>query len=237
MIRKFDRQGASRAAAVDRLADAARGGPDEDLTAGLAIFYRAQVHSSPYESTEQQVELPTEALDHFERSALARPPDVFERRLWEEIGRVLVGKRWIEEIYTYVAPVAERNSPWPMLEHVLARADIESLEAESAIARLTKLTQLEPDRFEHWYFLAEAQMQAKRERDAVDAYKRALALQPDNSDIKRKLAVLLLQLGESEGTRLAEELLVEDPDDAELLKLLGREPPSDASSDLDPHEH
>jgi hypothetical protein len=237
LLRKFDRQGAGRAAAVERLSDAARGGPDGDLTAGLAIFYRAQVHSSPYESTDEQVELPTEALDHFERSALARTPDVFERRLWEELGRVLVGKRWIEEIYRYVAPIAERHAPWPMLEHVLARADIESLEPDSAIARLTKLTELEPGRFEHWYFLAEARLQGKRERDAVDGYKRALALQPDNSAIKRKLAVLLLQLGDAEGVRIADELLTEDPDDAELLKLLGRELPDDAHSDSAPHDH
>ncbi len=237
MLRTFDRQCEGRAAAAERLHDAARGGPDEDLTAGLAIFYRAQVHSSPYESTADQVELPLEALDHFERSALARSPDVFERRLWEKLGRVLVGKRWIEEIYRYVEPVAQRHAPWPMLEHVLARADIEALEPESAIARLTKLTELEPGRFEHWYFLAEALLQAKRERDAADGYKRALALQPDNTGVKRKLAVLLVQLGDSEGARIAEELLIEDPDDAELLELLGRDTSDGNPPDGDPHEH
>ncbi len=237
LLRTFDRECDGRASAAERLRDAARGGPDEDLTAGLAIFYRAQVHSSPYESTEQQVELPAEALEHFERSALARTPDVFERRLWEELGRVLVGKRWIEEIYRYVAPIAERHAPWPMLEHVLARADIESLDAESAIARLKKLTELEPGRFEHWYFLAEALTQAKRELDAADSWRRALALQPDSSAIERKLAIALLQLGDPEGRRMAQELLVENPDDAEIEGLLGGDPSGASTPDGDPHEH
>jgi predicted Zn-dependent protease len=219
------------------LRDAARGSTDEALTAGLAEFYRAQVRSSPFESSDQQIELPVEALAQLERSALAATPDAFERNLWDEIGRLLVAKRWIPEIYEYVEPVAKRHSPWPMLEHVLARADIESLDPEAAIARLSKLTELEPDHVEHWYYLGEAQEQAKRDRDAVSSWKRSLELQPANSNTKRKIAIALFRLEDPEARRVAEELLLENPEDTEIQSLLGIETPDGTSANGDPHQH
>lgn len=234
--RASDRLREGRAAAAERIHDAARGGPDEDLTAGLSIFYRAQVHSSPYESTDQQIELPAEALECFQRAALARPPDAFVRKLWEEIGRVLVGKRWIEEIYRYVEPIAAKHAPWPLLDHVLARADLEALDPDSAIARLSKLSELQPDHPEHWYYLGEAQLQAGRERDAAISLRRALELNPDNATIKRKLVVTLLHLGDPDGRRMADEMLRADPDDNELQSLLKGEQPDESPEAFTPQD-
>jgi tetratricopeptide (TPR) repeat protein len=223
-MREFERTNASRAAMLERLARAAEGGRNAELTAGLALFYRMQEVHSPFESKEQNLRLPDEVLELLESAALREAPNEFLRQLWESLARVLGGKRWIEQIYRFVEPLATKYAPWPALERVLAMADLESLEPQSARKRLEALSVHEPASFEIWYYLGEAQTQLGDHQGACSSWKRALELMPEHELTRRKLAMALVRAGDPEGVKRVNELLAEEPEDEELRVFLGPGP-------------
>ncbi|MFN0243767.1 MAG: tetratricopeptide repeat protein [Planctomycetota bacterium] len=237
-LRKFERTHRAHTLAAQRFANAAHGTLDQDLTAGMASFYAAQVHSSQFETREQQTELPADCLELFRSTALARTPNVFVRKLWEELAEILVGKRWIEEIFRYVQPIAERYAPWPTLEFALARAEIEALDASSARARLEQLSRAHPLQPQYTYWLGRVQRDGGDLVGAAHSWRRVRELAPDDSVVRRELAIVLLRLGEPEGRRLAEEILRASPDDEEMQALLeGREYVPSSSDVHDGHDH
>ncbi len=229
--RADERTDRARAAMAARLAEAARGGPLEDLAAGFESFYGAQGIRSEFESPEERTELPDVCLERWRSALLAGPPDPFARRLFETLARVLTGKRWIEKIYAYVQPVAVKHPPWPALEKALARADIESLEPQAAIHRLEPLTSIEPKDFEVWYLLGEAQCAAGEGAKALESWRHAVWLQTSDRVSRRKVTLALARTGDAEGREAARQLLLEVPDDEELKSLLTQPNPAEPPSD------
>jgi tetratricopeptide (TPR) repeat protein len=230
-----------RASLARRLAEAARGEPDEKLMQGLAILYGSQSLSAEFETKEERTVLPREALELFLETALARPPSAFVRALWESLARVLLGKRAVADIYTYLQPLAEKYPPWPVLDLVLAQADLEALEPASAVRRLSTeiaarvrtndgpegLTGASENEFAArerdlalWYWLGEAQRQTGDHPAAARSWRRALDLQPENRALKRELAMELVRAADPDGRKMIEALLAETPDDAELRVFL-----------------
>jgi len=205
------------------LARAAAGGPQAELVAALASFHASQERSSQFETPEERTELPEECLSRFRSAALAGPPGPYLRRAWDNLARILVRKRWIEEIYTYVAPVAEAHPPWPALEIALARADLESLAPEDAVRRLEKIAEIPPGRFEVFDLLGRAQCARGDGAKALEAWKRAVELNPpsDYDIVARKRVVLAVaRTGDPAGIAAAKRLLLQRPDDQELHAVL-----------------
>jgi len=211
---------------MHRLASAERGGPLEDVTTGFELFFEGQGPSSQFEHAADRVELPDACLDRFRAAALSGPLDPTLRRTWETLAQVLAGKRWIEKIYAYVLPVAEKHRPWPVLERTLARADLESLEPEEAVSRLEPLRELTPEDFETWFLLGEAYCAAGDSAKAREHWRRAMWLETSDRASKRKAALALARSGDPEGLEAARQFLLENPDDEELKALLSAPDPS-----------
>jgi cytochrome c-type biogenesis protein CcmH/NrfG len=172
------------------------------------------------------------------------------------LARVLLGKRAIADIYKYLQPLADKYRPWPVLEQVLAQADLESLEPEAAARRLSALiaerarendgaenvmaisARGEDNRaarekdLELWYWLGEAQRRSGDHPSASRSWRRALELQPENRALKRQLAMELVRASDPDGRKMIDELLAETPDDAELavFQTPGPYPEPDAGS-------
>ncbi|HEV8112554.1 MAG TPA: hypothetical protein VGR31_07240 [Planctomycetota bacterium] len=217
---------AARAAMFTRLAAGERGGPLEDTTTAFELFFDAQVPSSQFETAVDRVELPDACLDRFRAAALAGAPDPSLRRTWETIAQVLAGKRWIEKIYAYARPVAEKNRTWPALEKALAKADLESLQPQDALHRLEPLRLTIPEDFELWYLLGNAQCAAGDPSAATESWRRAVWLKTSDRLAKRKIALALTRSGDAEGREAARGLLLETPGDEELKALLTQPTPS-----------
>lgn len=218
-----------------RLAEAAVGSPQEDLVAGLAIFYASQERSSQFETLEERTELPENCLTRLRSAGLAEAPGPFLRRTWESLARTLARKRWIEQIYTYVQPVAERHHPWPALEIVLARADLESLAPEDAVRRLRFLTSTAPGTFEILDLLGRAHCALGQPNEALEAWKGALDLPSDDWVARKRVTLAVARTGDPAGIAAAQRLLIENPDDRVLRSFLeqprGVGPPVDPCSD------
>lgn len=221
--RNSERLSKTRAQNFQRLASAMK----SPLGDGLAQLYSAQSLSSPFESPAESFELPKSALDKLREATLSerdRPLTNGVRVLWEELGLVLAGKRWIPEIYEYLEPLAQARAPWPGLERQLALADAESLEFESAYARLLPLQDYFAKRGDFWRELAKVQEQLGKADDCIWSYRKALGLRPGDHDLERRLAILLVRAGDPEGKPMVEKLLGEHPDDEELRIYAGPGP-------------
>lgn len=234
-----ERQNWCLASLARRLADAARGDRNEKLMEGFAIVYAAQSRRAEFESREESTELPPQALALFEETALAQP-NALVHSLWEGLARILLGKRAVADIYTYLQPLAEKYAPWPVLEQVLAQADLEALEPAAAARRLSALiaarARASNDGASHasggaaqandfaarakdlelWFWLGEAQRQSGDHPAAAQSWRRALELQPENRLLERELAMELVRAGDPEGRKRIEVLLAVTPDDSEL---------------------
>jgi len=215
-----ERSYAARRTMMARLAEAERGGRLEDLTSGFSIYSDAQVSSTKPESAADQVELPDECLERFRKAALAGPPDPTLHRTWETIARLLVGKSWFPKVYDYVGPVAERHKPWPALEKALARADLESSQAERAQKRLEALKGDAADDFELWFLLGKAQCATGDKAEVLESWKRAAKLKTSDKASRRVVAMALARAGIDEGREAARQLLKESPNDTELRALM-----------------
>jgi hypothetical protein len=219
------RRDSARARLFERLAAAAQGTPDEGLARGLAAVYAAQASSSPFDSPAERFELPAPALALLRDAALARRPNGFVAQLWEWTAEVLAEKRWIPQIYEYVEPLAQQWAPWPALERVLARADAESLEFESAWKRLDALRESEQARDPgYWLELGDVAEQLDRAAEAIAAWRKSCELAPGHPLATRKLALALVRAGDPEGHELVLKLLQARPRDEELKLFAGPGP-------------
>jgi len=215
----------ARARVFERFATAAQGTPDEPLARGLAAVYAAQASSSPFDSPAERFELPDEALLLLREAALARKPNGFVTQMWEWIAEVLVQKRWIRQIYEHVEPLSKAWAPWPTLERVLARADAESLEFESAKRRLEALREGEHARDPvFWLELGNIEEQLEHGAEALAAWRKSCDLAPGYAAPSRKLAMALVRSGDPEGKPLLQKLLQANPRDVELQAFAGEGP-------------
>ncbi|MBK7642264.1 MAG: hypothetical protein IPJ19_04330 [Planctomycetes bacterium] len=229
------RRDLARARLFERLALAARGTQDEPLLRGLAAVYTAQTGSSPFDSEAERFELPSEALTLLRDAALARKPNGFVVQMWEWLGQVLVRKRWVPQIYEYVAPIAKAWAPWPALERVLARADAESLEFASAKQRLDTLRESEQARDpDFWVELGDVEEQLGHASESIAAWRKCCELQPGHPAGTRKLALALVRAGDPEGKTLVEKMLQARPRDEELKLYLGPGPYPEPKKGFEP---
>lgn len=216
----------SRADLFARIAEANAGGEWRFLTRALALHYAAQERSSPWETAEQQVEIDARALAELTDAASLGPPARTTRELWDEVARVLVGKRDVEAIHDWIAPVAGTWAPWSELELALAHADLESLDAEAAVGRLAPLFAQRPDDLELGALLAHAQSRGGDAEAAAETWRELSRRNPGDRGAARGLVQALVSAGAQEEARpLLEELLREDPEDRELWGLLAPRPP------------
>jgi predicted Zn-dependent protease len=150
--------------------------------------------------------------------------DAYARSAIERAAAVLVGKRDVQRLTSFATPLAAQHAPWPALEIALAHADLESLDAEGAVARLKALAPLAPRTVEYHGLYALALEEAGDLTGAVSAWRAALALQPEAHNLQRSLAAALVRNGDPEGRRLVEALLQEHPEDEALRAYLGPGP-------------
>jgi tetratricopeptide (TPR) repeat protein len=217
-----------------RFARAAVGTEHADLLAGLAAFYAAQEISSPFADASQKVELPAEALARLREASRTGPLDAFERSVWEGVARVLVGKRWIPEIFETLEPIAAAHRPWPPLQRALAHASLESFEPADALAWMEGAPEAEPDVPSNWMYRGEALSQLGRPAEAAACFERALALLGEHHELERALAIELVRAGDPEGEARVRALLIDEPDDEALRGLL-EGPPPPAEPGFRPH--
>jgi hypothetical protein len=224
VLRPFEREAASVAVALKRIADASVGTPSAELTEGLARLAAVQVRSSPFETDAQRVEIDFEALRVLREAALARPPDPYLRDLWSALAALLADKREIEYVDQYVAPIAERWKPWWQLEVALARAELEALDPAAAAEHLLRAIEERPLDLDLKLACADALSMAGEPRAAVEHLRAVEAVQPGRRDVRRRLAMELARAGDAAAAPLLDELLREDPADEELRAFQGTGP-------------
>jgi hypothetical protein len=222
--RQFERETASVAAALGRLAAASKGTSSELLTEGLARLAAVQVRSSPFESDAQRVEVEYEALRLLREAALAAPPDLFLRDLWNALAALLVAKREIEFVDQYVAPIAERWAPWWQLEVALARAELEGLDPAAAAQHFLRALEERSFDLQLRFDCARALSMAEEPQAAIEQLRAIDTVQPGRRDVRRLLAMELARAGDPSAGPLLEELLREDPSDEELRAFQGSGP-------------
>lgn len=211
-----ERTPAARSAMMARLADAEKGGPLEDLTAGFELFFAARSPASPAGDPD----LPEASLDRFRAAALAKTPDPTVRRTWEALARALAAGRSVEKVYAYVQPIADKHRPWPELEEALARADLDSQRPRDALARLEPMKELAAEDFQLWFLLGEAQCAAGDPVGAIESWKRASKLRAADALSRRRVVVALIRARDEEGVEAGRKLLAETPGDQELRRLI-----------------
>jgi len=217
------RRHAERARTFERLAAAAVPARAEFLRA-LARLERAQVPSSPFENAAQRVELTEPELDALRRSALALEPDAFVHGIWNGIAQLLTARRDVELVRRHLEPLAAERGPWPELEHALARADLEALEPETALRRLARVEDLARQDADHWELVGDAHRAAGDLPGAANAWRRSFELRPVQYAVYRKLAIVLVRLGDPEGPQRIENCLRIHPRDTALQAFLAPGP-------------
>lgn len=229
-------RGASATAAFTAAIAAQNEGP---LWRGIDAFAGAQVPSSPFETESQQIELEDEVLEELRAAALASPPSAFTRETWNWLARILAGKRDIAAIEKYLPALAERWAPWPELEVALARADLEALDPEAAIRRLTPLSKSSNPLFEVWTVLGEAFGQVGDHSASASAWARAWNARPAESWIERKWTVARVRAGDPDAVEGVRRWLEAHPEDEDMRVFLGPGPWSEAHSgpSTDAHPH
>jgi len=197
---------------------------DRPLIRGSVSFARLQIPSSPFETESQQVEIDAGTLDLLRDEALAGPPSAYTREAWNWLARVLAGKREVAWIESHVAPIAARWAPWQELEIALSRADLEALDPQAAVGRLAPLGASNTATFEVLALLGDAHEQTGDGTAAMQVWRRALELRPEDRWIRRRLAMAQVRAGEAAGRSAVEALLAEEPEDVELRAFLGPAP-------------
>lgn len=192
-----------------------------DLFRGLAQHYGAQRKDNPWATPVMRVNIDRDALASLAAAASAGVDPTFTDSLLEDLSKVLVAKKRPEEIHEFLAPLLEQRGRWPALEWAVANMWLEFTELEEARAVLERLAQAEPHNVEVLTTLADVLFELELWREAAEQYDRARDLRPDSRALDRPYAVALFRSGDPAGRELLEELLLEDPEDEELLAILG----------------
>lgn len=245
---------------VRRLETAATGDAwAEGITRGLRIHFEGQQRSSPYETRAQQIEFEEEELRAFLQAAAHPPLDLFSRRVWEALAWFLGEKREIQNVITYLEPVAERYGPWMALDLVVAQAWIEFAEYELAHGYLTRTLARRPNDIPLLVRTASCAGRLERHEEEADYLRRALSLQPPTQDEENNLSAIanenrlrllglaLCRIGDPEGIEILTPLLKINPYDEEVEHFLtvgpmpvsteGYEPPEGLEEEEHDHDH
>ena len=118
--------------------------PRADFLRSLAAILRSQEPSSPFESRAEAFEISKDQLIHLASAVRAGASGRFVKETMFGLARVLVEKRRIEAIQTLLAPISQAWGKPLELELALAAADMESLDAESALEHLEGLEGADP---------------------------------------------------------------------------------------------
>ncbi|MDG1985022.1 MAG: hypothetical protein P8M11_10670 [Planctomycetota bacterium] len=187
-----------------------------------------QAPSSPFESAIEQVELSDASLDLLREGAVGSPAlSPFDRGVIEDAARVLTEKRLVPEVVRFAGPIAEAHPGWPALERALARADLEELNPEAALARLEALTRGPTGQgaapvAEHRdtaLLRTAALLELDRPADAAAALRTMAQARPGDLELSLRLADALVAAGDPEGRQLAARLYAEHPGHPELFGL------------------
>ena len=215
----------------ERLKAAGTGTSQAELARGFAIHLGAQKLSSPFETRAQSIELEEDSL----RAFLAAVPasgalDPLMRDLWEDVAWLLTEKRSPDLALVYLESLAERFQPWGVLDRALARAYREHLEPGIALRYLERSMQSRKQwDLALWVECAECSTEMGDHERAAGYYERALSLLPGNFELRKRRALALQAAGDPNGSMLLEELLLEQPDDPEILSGLGLPAPPEGS--------
>ena len=222
-------------ALFDRLEQAAAGGPQAELTRGLALHFAAQRPSSPYESEVERIELDEDELRAFFADAGAVDAlDPFARDLWEGLAWLLSGKRRPDLVLVYLEAVSQRHGPWPALDRVVARAYRELLDPEEALRvarRALAATPRDPDAL---LLVGELHLELGDPEEALGPLKEARLAVPDSLAVLVALGRALGATGDPEGRALLEALATEHPGAPgveEALEALQVGPATDSGGD------
>ncbi|HUR26929.1 MAG TPA: hypothetical protein VM509_01975, partial [Planctomycetota bacterium] len=96
----------------------------------------AQQPSSPFETLAQRTEIDQNALEKLRQSGLAALPRGFERELDEFVAATLKGKRDLDGLVAFAAPLADAHPSWPAMQRAAAAADWEFMDWPKAARRL-----------------------------------------------------------------------------------------------------
>jgi len=118
--------------------------PRADFLRALAAILRAQKPSSPFESRAEAFEINNKQMTDLAATVQAGASGRFVEETVFGIARVLVKKRRVEAIQEYLAPISTTWGRPLELELALAAADIESLDAQSALKHLQGFVTSDP---------------------------------------------------------------------------------------------
>ena len=207
-----------------RFGAAAARQPMLGVARALALHAEPQVHSSPYDSRAEQIELSEDALKALVDAAREAEPDPATRRIWEAFAWLLFERREIGMTLTYLEPVAEAYPPWPVLERVVARAYQEFDLPEEASKWLDRVLEAAPLDIQLLAEGAEWKARAGDLEGACQLLERAQGLQPGRLELRRHLGMLWVRAGDPRGRELLTELLIDHPEDTEIAQYLGTGP-------------
>jgi len=204
----------------------------QSIDRGLAFHALSQAASSPFESAVERIVLEEAAFDQWREAAVGNPVlNSFERGVIEGAVRLLVERRLIPELLRFAVPIAEAHPGWPALELALARADLEELDPEAALARLATLIQgpggagtsgglgLRTGDRDTALLLAATLMDLDRPADAAAALGLVAEARPGDLEVGLRRADALVAAGDPAGRELAARLFADHPDHAELFGL------------------
>lgn len=207
-----------------RLEDAALDSEDAPALRALARHFDLQRESPPVESASQRVEFEEQVFETWCQGVASRAPTRFERLAIEATARLLSGKRELELIERWIAPLAERHAPWPALERVLGQAELEMLDPAAAAERFARALPGAPRDLSLRLALSRARLAAGQDALAATELEAASALFPQERAVRRELAIARVRAGDPRGVPELLALLAETPDDAELRAHAGPPP-------------
>ncbi len=133
------------------------------------------------------------SADYLKRAIAASPSNAVPRLMLVDLYIAQKNMR----LATTVAQDAVAAMPdQPELQQVLAQVQLQSGEANQAIATFSKVAQMAPNSPEPLLHLADAQVQAGNKDDAANSLRKALMIKPDLIEAQRKLMTLDAALGD-----------------------------------------
>lgn len=134
-------------------------------------------------------------------------------------GLALAASNQPEESRPLLERSLEIDAKQPMAAKVLAAIYLSEDDTDRALAMLARSATLDPSDFRPWYAAGMVFLrQENRSREAVEMFRRALQLNPVETESRVGLASALLALGEvDEASPLVDALLRERPDDPRVL--------------------
>ena len=181
----------------------------------VALAERAGQRGGPTTS-ESQRQYASDAISHLERADQADDP-----RLQVTLARLYLNTGAGEQAIALLSRVLENEPDYREAMLLLSRAYTESGDPTKAITALERIVQGQPRFYRGLLTLAELYEGERRWADAALAYEKAVTLNPNNVDVRRRWASALASAGDTErAAGMLREIVAAQPGDAESLFLL-----------------